>query len=57
MVLAKSRVMGLVSTGESLIIICWSEKPSVWIVEVIEVRPEVEGAVLVGIRKRRTGLG
>ena len=41
-VLAKSKVMGLVSTGESLIIIGWSEEPFVWIVQVIEVRPDVE---------------
>ena len=57
MVLAKLRVMGLVSTGESSIIIGWSKEPFVWIVEVIEVSPDVEGAVLVGVRKRRTGLG
>ena len=54
--LAKSRVMGWLSTGESLIIIGWSNEPFVWIVEVIEVSPDVKGAVLVGVRKRRTGL-
>jgi len=54
--LAKSRVMGWVSTGESLIMIGWSNEPFVWIVEVIEVSSDVEGAVLVGVRKRRTRL-
>ena len=54
--LAKSRVVGWVFSGESVIIIGWSKEPIVWIVDVIEVSPDVKGAVLVGVRKRCTGL-
>ena len=55
--MAKSRLMGVVSSGESLIIIGWDKEPLVWMVEVIEVRPVVGGRALIDVRNRRTGVG
>ena len=55
--LAKSRLMGVVSSWESLIIIGWDKEPLVWMVEVIEVRPVVEGRAMIDVRNRRTGVG
>ena len=57
MVLVKSRLMSVVSSGESLIIISWDEEPLVWMMEVIKVRLVVGGRALIDVRNRRTGVG